>query len=525
MAHDLVALLQRARRALATPTRKAVPDRYNHIDFSPPEGVRAALRRGLDLHEEGHSGDGLKFTTVAWARRLAGGEAISPEKARDMAAWFARHRAQGKPDRSGEPTPKLVSDLLWGGDPGQAWSGKLVEQMDAADRLAEKAALPSLADRARAALARLRAVPASKEAITTADLGLGATPPQVGVDERDKFRPGVQEVRPVVVGEIAPAQAAAPEEDTGPPSELPAKLVDFGGIPVLVDRPKGFVQTKLGPDGAVLWTRTYLVDYGGLAGTDGGDHELLDVFLGPDPTATTAWWCVQVDDAGAFDEYKLLLGFVDEAAARACYVAHIPERYLVSMAPMPVERLRALLGLPVLTLDPVTKASSLLDAIGEATGTRQRVDLVASTKAAAPDEQYIFGVVLMPEKTDLQGEIYAASVVRKTAHDYLAFFRNTDIQHKAYINDAVDLVESTTEKVAFWMARDGTSYPADAAGQPIGAPAGAQLRFVPKGSWTVAHRVKDPELWAAIKAGKYTGYSINGLKKLAPSIAAPPAPA
>lgn len=514
MAHDLPTIIARARRALAPPAQKAAPARYDHIDFVPPKGVREALRRGLELHEQGESGDGLQPETVAWARRLAAGEAISPEKARAMAAWFARHRAQGKPDGR-EPTPKLVSDLLWGGDPGQAWSGKLVEQMDAADHEAEKAAPASLAERARAALVKLRANEnAQKEAVTTADLGPGVTPPQVGADERAKFKPGVQEVRPVVVGQIAPAQGAAPEDEP-PASGRPPKLVDFGGIPVLVDRPRGFVQRKLDDAGQLLWERTYQADYGYLAGTEGGDHEGLDVFLGSDPATAAAWWAVQTHEDGSFDEYKLLLGFPDEEAARACYVAHIPAERLASLTPMPLERLRALLGLPLLSLDPTTKAA-LLDAVGEATGLRRQVDLVASTKAATKEEQFIFGIVLTPEKKDLQREIYAPEVVRQTAHDYLAFFRNTDLQHKVFINEAVELVESTVEKVAFWMARDGAAYPADpVTGTALGAPEGAALRLVPRGTWTVAHRVKDPELWAAIKRGDYTGYSINGLKKLA----------
>ncbi len=627
MAHDLAAALTRARKALA-PSLKSVPERYGHIDFRPPEGVRQALRLGLELHEQGHSGDGLQPETVAWARRLAGGEAISPEKARAMNAWFARHRAQGTPDRGGEPTPKLVSDLLWGGDPGQAWSGKLVEQMEAADR-AEKAGPPSLAERARAALARLRPEqPATKEAIVTGDLGPGVTPAQIiGAEELEAKKGteppgGIHEKKPVVVGQIATAEAAAPAPTPSPPPgpgtgsslELPPRLVDFGGIPVLIDRPKGHVIRKLDDAGNLLWERTYSVDYGFFAGTDGGDQEGLDVFLGPDPAAPVAWWAVQTREDGSFDEYKVFLGFADEAAARACYVAHIPERFLASMTPMPVDRIRSLLGLPPAAPDVATKAApasptKLLRSVkaltaattykgptrpaeeipetvravvgsapltwryqnpddvggwlggiepedeswiafvavdggvllwtereptGGVTGApfalqrpdlaRPHVELVASTKAATPDEQFIFGIVLMPERTDLQKEIYGHQAVRRTGHDFLAFFRNTDLQHKVYINDAVELVESTIEKVAFWMARDGTAFPADpATGAPLGVTASSpyragpegNLRFVPQGTWTVAHRIKDPELWAAIKRGDYTGYSINGLKKLA----------
>lgn len=112
-----------------------VPERYRHIDFSPPAGVREALRRGLELHAMGHSGDGLQPDTVAWARRMANGEDVTFEKARNMDAWFARHdndaeRAARERDKT---SPAYVAWLLWGGDAGVAWAAKLARQMDAAD--------------------------------------------------------------------------------------------------------------------------------------------------------------------------------------------------------------------------------------------------------------------------------------------------------------------------------------------------------------------------------------------------------
>lgn len=107
--------------------------------FKPTAGMVAAFRRGLALHEEGHSGDGLKPETVAWARRIVDGESITRDKLVDMAAWFARHdtpdeRAARKRE---EPSPALVAWLLWGGDPGRTWSAKKraqLEKIEAAER-------------------------------------------------------------------------------------------------------------------------------------------------------------------------------------------------------------------------------------------------------------------------------------------------------------------------------------------------------------------------------------------------------
>ena len=112
--------------------------KYSHINFTPTKGVLAELKRGLKWHEEGHSGDGLVAATVTWATRMVNGEDISPEKARKMRAWLARHEVDKEgegfyPGQDGFPSPGRVAWALWGGDPAVGWSKKLVSQMDKAD--------------------------------------------------------------------------------------------------------------------------------------------------------------------------------------------------------------------------------------------------------------------------------------------------------------------------------------------------------------------------------------------------------
>jgi hypothetical protein len=110
---------------------------YEHIDFAPPEGVRVEARRGLDWRDE--YGRGGTEVGVARARDLSNGRNVSPETARRMASYFARHEVdkQGEgfsPGEPGFPSAGRIAWALWGGDPGQAWSSKLVTQMDAAER-------------------------------------------------------------------------------------------------------------------------------------------------------------------------------------------------------------------------------------------------------------------------------------------------------------------------------------------------------------------------------------------------------
>ena len=115
------------------------PAKYDDINFSVPNGVKDELAKGLSWHEDGHSGDGLTPATVSWARRMVGGQDISPEKARKMRAWLARHEADKsgegyKPGEPGFPSPGRVAWALWGGDSAISWSNKLVNQMDKADQ-------------------------------------------------------------------------------------------------------------------------------------------------------------------------------------------------------------------------------------------------------------------------------------------------------------------------------------------------------------------------------------------------------
>ena len=131
-----VSLAANGRAGDAAPNTRA--DKYADIDFSPPAGVRAECRKGVDWYEAGEGGDGLKPETVRWARKLRDGDDITPAKARKMRAWLARHEVDKdgtgfSPGEDGYPSPGRVAWALWGGDPAVGWSSKLVDRMDAAD--------------------------------------------------------------------------------------------------------------------------------------------------------------------------------------------------------------------------------------------------------------------------------------------------------------------------------------------------------------------------------------------------------
>ena len=111
--------------------------KYDHIDFTPPAGVRSEAQKGLDWRSE--FGRGGTAVGIARARDLSNGTTISPDTARRMKAYFDRHEVdkQGtgwSPGEDGFPSNGRIAWALWGSDPGYAWSRKLVEQMNAADK-------------------------------------------------------------------------------------------------------------------------------------------------------------------------------------------------------------------------------------------------------------------------------------------------------------------------------------------------------------------------------------------------------
>lgn len=102
-----------------------------------PAFMAASAKRGLKLHEEGNSGDGLRPATVRDARKMAQGEALSVEKWRKIAPWIARHTGDLDAVDGDEITPGLVAMLLWGGGSSktsakraQEYAERIVSQLE-----------------------------------------------------------------------------------------------------------------------------------------------------------------------------------------------------------------------------------------------------------------------------------------------------------------------------------------------------------------------------------------------------------
>jgi hypothetical protein len=116
------------------------------VKLSPPDYMRAAARRGVQLHEEGLSGEGVRPQTVEDARKMATGT-VTEEKWRKIGPWIARHLVDLDAVQGDEITAGLVAHLLWGSGPSKSDARRAMEYAnDVVGRLDEEREIKSMSD-------------------------------------------------------------------------------------------------------------------------------------------------------------------------------------------------------------------------------------------------------------------------------------------------------------------------------------------------------------------------------------------
>lgn len=108
--------------------------------FTPPDGVRSAAARGLELRAKWKRG-GLTNAQaseqgigsgVQRATNLKNGDKVSLSTVKMMHAFFARHQKNYAPDEKesdGGPTAGTIAWLLWGGNAGKQWADGIVSRI------------------------------------------------------------------------------------------------------------------------------------------------------------------------------------------------------------------------------------------------------------------------------------------------------------------------------------------------------------------------------------------------------------
>ncbi len=110
-------------------------------------------------------------------------------------------------------------------------------------------------------------------------------------------------------------------------------------------------------------------------------------------------------------------------------------------------------------------------------------------KADRPGEKrFVQGIVLEPEVEDSQTDIYSEEEVRFASDWFMEHDGKLGLMHEEALGEGAVLLEN------FIMPVDGV----------IGG------QNVKKGSWIMSWRIVDDDIWAAVKAGRFTGFSIGG---------------
>ena len=106
---------------------------------TPNEAMREEAQRGLDWRSE--YGRGGTRVGIARARDISNGENLSMDTVGRMASYFARHEvdkeAEGfSPGEDGYPSNGRIAWALWGGDAGQSWANRILEEDEDDERAA-----------------------------------------------------------------------------------------------------------------------------------------------------------------------------------------------------------------------------------------------------------------------------------------------------------------------------------------------------------------------------------------------------
>jgi hypothetical protein len=134
-----------------------------------------------------------------------------------------------------------------------------------------------------------------------------------------------------------------------------------------------------------------------------------------------------------------------------------------------------------------TKNSAEQDLIAKAYAQKEiRATRSISIKKIDAEKRIVYGEVYAPEIVDAHGHVMNAEEVEKLAHRFLLEAKNShiDIMH----NNKPALASA----VESFIARKGDP-------------------TFQEGSWVLATKIFDDDLWLEIKSGKYSGYSMEVL--------------
>ena len=128
------------------------------------------------------------------------------------------------------------------------------------------------------------------------------------------------------------------------------KRYEFAGVPVSVEYPAGVRRLLANRMGKPVYDRVMEHDYGFIEGTIGRDGDEIDVIVGPDQQAASAFVVDMIDRGPESehrqDEDKVLIGFDSPEAAKDAFLSMYPESFFGGVGRLTVDELRHALHYP-----------------------------------------------------------------------------------------------------------------------------------------------------------------------------------
>lgn len=168
--------------------------------------------------------------------------------------------------------------------------------------------------------------------------------------------------------------------------------------------------------------------------------------------------------------------------------------------------------LPATEIEVDQEIAKLNDSIAE-----RGLSLIAGSaevrmlKADQPDEpeveeRIVFAPVLEPNDgqkgapvaPDTQGDVYSDDAIRKTAHGWMEKGGNVGLMHRLNVSARVSVLESYLAPVDFTFGEGESAYK------------------VRKGTWLLALRIHDDNLWKKVKDGTLNAFSVGGSTQRVP---------
>ncbi len=182
-------------------------------------------------------------------------------------------------------------------------------------------------------------------------------------------------------------EAGIPEKKYGLPVEEAIKQVDTApteaqkesgnyrkghtkiqGMDVAIENPKGSVREGV-DEGGQKWSQEMGAHYGYIKRTQGADGDHVDVFLGPDAETADTFYVVNQTNptTGKFDEHKVMIGYPDEKAAKAGYMANYAKDWqgFSSIVPLNTEQFKRFVHSPAKTKKALPDSAAILLSRGE----------------------------------------------------------------------------------------------------------------------------------------------------------------